>query len=143
MWDSLYDESNQPTYEDIKAFVGSELWDELCVFIEKKYKILPNMEYSKCSAQKGWNVKYKKKGKSICTLYPMKGYFIVLIVIGEKQQTETEIAIPSCTTYIQELYHKTRFLCGGRWLMIEVHDIPIFEDVCKLAQIRANDSSIL
>ncbi|WP_423245054.1 DUF3788 family protein [Heliorestis acidaminivorans] len=26
------------------------------------------MTYSKCSAQPGWNVKYKKSGKSLCTL---------------------------------------------------------------------------
>lgn len=138
MWASLYDDMHQPEFKDIKSFVNNELWDSLCLFIENKYKVMPKMEYSKCSMQKGWNVKYKKGGRSICTLYPMDGYFIVLIVIGAKEQFETEFAIESCSSYVRDLYNKTPFSCGGRWLMIEVKDGEVLEDVFKLIQIRTD-----
>ncbi|KAB2952754.1 DUF3788 family protein [Heliorestis acidaminivorans] len=36
--------------------------------MEEAYQAKPHITYSKCSAQPGWNVKYKKSGKSLCTL---------------------------------------------------------------------------
>jgi hypothetical protein len=84
----------------------------------------------------GWNVKYKKSGKSLCTLYPMDGYFIALIVIGNKEVAETELFLPLCSKYVQELYKKTTFSCGGRWLMVNITDKDILEDVKNLIKIR-------
>lgn len=136
MWSELYNQSSQPTLENINDFVNSELWNELCSFVENTYAVSPKMEYSKCSMQKGWNVKYKKGNKSLCTLYPMDGYFIVLIVIGEKEQIESELIMPTCSAYTQRLFSKTAFSAGGRWLMIEVRERAILEDVLKLIQVR-------
>lgn len=136
MWNELYGQDNQPTLQNINDFVNSELWNELCLFLEDTYAVLPKLEYSKCSMQKGWNVKYKKSSKSLCTLYPMEGYFIVLIVIGEKEQAESEFIMPTCSEYVQELFSKTPYSLGGRWLMLEIKEKPVLEDVLKLIQIR-------
>ncbi|WP_334291177.1 DUF3788 family protein [Alkaliphilus transvaalensis] len=37
---------------------------KLVSHIEDTYKVKPQVEYSKCSALPGWNVKYKKSVKS-------------------------------------------------------------------------------
>lgn len=136
MWCEIYGQDNQPTLQNINDFVNSELWNELCLFLEDTYAVLPKFEYSKCSMQKGWNVKYKKSSKSLCTLYPMEGYFIVLIVIGEKEQAESKFIMPTCSEYVQELFSKTPYSLGGRWLMIEIKERAVLEDVLKLIQIR-------
>ncbi|MCX8132221.1 MAG: DUF3788 domain-containing protein [Clostridia bacterium] len=138
MWSELYSIDNKPTLEGINDFVNSELWKEFCIFLEDNYTVLPRIEYSKCSIQKGWNVKYKKASKSLCTLYPMKGYFIILIVIGEKEQIESELIMPTCTVYVQQLFLETASALGGKWLMIEVRDRDVLEDVLKLIRIRVN-----
>jgi len=137
MWSERYNQSNEPTMANISNFVNNELWDELCKFIETSYACLPRIEYSKCSMQRGWNVKYKKGGKSLCTLYPMEGFFIALVVIGEKEQLEAEFLMTNCSDYIQKLYHNTPFSCGGRWLMIEITKQEILDDVMELIQIRS------
>lgn len=138
MWSELYAINNKPTMENINDFVKGELWNALCTFLEASFALRPNIEYSCCSMQKGWNVKYKKGSKTLCTLYPMNGYFIVLIVIGEKEQTESELVMPTCTRYVQQLFLETGAALGGRWLMIEVRDKAVLEDVLKLVKIRAN-----
>ncbi|MDA7027884.1 DUF3788 domain-containing protein [Bacillus sp. CLL-7-23] len=140
MWDQVFDESCQPTFEDITSYVNHDLWDECHRFIDNHYKISPKLEYSKCSLQKGWNVKYKKSGKSLCTLYPMKGYFIVLVVIGTKEKHEADMIVQTCTPYIQELYKKTPSSHLGQWLMIEVKNRSVLEDVFQLIQIRVKKS---
>lgn len=136
-WNELYAEDNQPDLSDIKRFIKSEAYDELCAFLENKYKVTPMVVYSGCSAQPGWNIKYKKGGKSLCTLYPMDGWFIALVVIGAKEEMSTELTIPTCTEYVRNLFEKTPFSCGGRWLMINVTDKDICNDVKKLVAIRS------
>lgn len=135
-WDTLYTQAIEPTYDQIGNFIGSCLWNDLNTFLNTTYNTGPKKTYSRCSAQRGWNVKYQKSGKSLCTLYPMQGYFIALVVIGTKEETETDLIIPTCSTYIQELYNKTPFSCGGKWLMIEVKDEETLKDIEKLIKIR-------
>ncbi len=136
MWSELYNSNNKPTLENVRDFINNKLWDELCLFVENTYSTLPNLEFSKCSMQKGWNIKYKKSSKSLCTLYPMDGYFIVLIVIGKKELTEANLVIPTCSTYTKNLFLKTPSSYCGKWLMIEVKEKSTLEDVKKLIQLR-------
>jgi hypothetical protein len=137
-WSELFNIDQQPSYEDIKEFIGQgePLWSELLSYIELKYKVQPKMSYSKCSAQPGWNVKYQKSSKSLCMLYPMEGYFIALVVIGSKEEPEAGLALGTFTPYVQNLYRNTSSSCGGRWLMIEVKDKSVLNDVKSLVEIR-------
>lgn len=94
------------------------------------------MGYSKCSAQPGWNIKYQKSGKSLCTLYPMEGYFIALVVIGEKERPQAELLMPALTPYTQEIYHNAGGLNGARWLMLNVTAEDVLQDVKSLIMLR-------
>lgn len=139
-WSLFYGSDRQPDSGDITDFIGkgTPLWTELQTYLEDAYRVPSKMSYSKCSAQPGWNVKYQKSGKSLCTMYPMDGFFIALIVIGTKEEAEVEAAaaLGQFTPYMTELYRRTAFSCGGRWLMIRVTDREILEDVKKLIAIR-------
>lgn len=139
-WSKLFDISSMPSMEDIKCYIGKSrpIWNELISFIEDTYKVSCQMSYSKCSLQPGWNVKYKKSGKSLCTLYPMKDYFIALIVVGVKEDDEAKAAIEAgmITDYVGDLYNKAAFSAGGRWLMIEVRGAEQLSDIETLIKIR-------
>lgn len=143
-WSQLFGSDSIPSNEDIIKFIGlsDHLWNNLVSHIEEKYKVQPKIEYSKCSAQPGWNIKYKKSGKSLCTLYPMPDYFIALVVVGAKEEEEVKMAIESgiFTPYTKELYNKTAFSLGGRWLMIEVKDNAVINDIKALIAIRVSGS---
>lgn len=86
--------------------------------------------------QAGWNVKYKKSGKSLCTLYPMEGYFIALVVVGSHELTEAELLMPLCSDYVQTVFKNTKIGNGQKWLMLEVRDREIMEDVFSLINLR-------
>lgn len=139
-WNELFNEHLTPSSEDMKDFIGAaeENWNDLTQYIENTYEAKPKTEYSRCSMQPGWNVKYKKSGKSLCTLYPMQDYFIALVVIGPKEQDEAEAAMEAgvFSTYVKELYKKTNGSAIGRWLMIEVKDKSILNDIKILMDMR-------
>ena len=135
-WFQRYPKSQQPTLEQISEYIASPLWGELCRWAEKSYQIEPKVEHSTCSGAPGWNVKYKKGGRALCTLYPDEGQFTALITVGAKEAPEAELLLPTCSDYIRELFARTQTMNGARWLMIRVTDAQVLEDVKKLIRLR-------
>ncbi len=135
-WSALYGPDSEPTGEMMRDYIGNPLWDTFHTRLQEQYQVQPSASYSKCAGQPGWNVKYQKGGKSLCTLYPMEGYFIALVVMGAKEEAEAALLMPHATQYVRELYERTPFSCGGRWLMLHVTDEAVLEDVLRLIAIR-------
>ena len=128
------DWNTPPSMEQIADFINNPLWTEFNSRIQSAYQ--PSVEHSRCSLQAGWNIKYKKSGKSLCTLYPMQGYFIALVVVGRRELTEAELLIPVCSDYVQTVFKNTETGNGQKWLMLEVRDRKIMEDVFSLINLR-------
>lgn len=137
-WDNLFGEDTQPTFDQLSEFINNPLWQEINSYLQDTYKVRPRLSYSKCSAQRGWNVKYQKGGKSLCTLYPMAGYFIALVVIGNKEMPDVEVLAGRSSEYTKTLFHNTPFSAGGKWMMINVTDKHILRDVKRLINIRVS-----
>lgn len=135
-WAQQYAKDNRPDLAQISAYVDSPLWQALCGCLEQTYGIAPVVEHSVCSGAPGWNVKYRKSGRALCTLYPAKGYFTCLVSIGSRQAMEAELLLAGCTDYVRALYWQCRPFNGGRWLMIEVTSPEILADVQGLIQTR-------
>lgn len=135
-WNLLYSNVTPPTWEQVTEYIGSPLWAEFNERIQSAYQIKPCMEYSRCSMQAGWNIKYKKGGKSLCTLYPMQGYFIALVVVGSHELMEAELLMPQCSDYVQTVFKNTKTGNGQKWLMLDVRDRGIMDDVFRLINLR-------
>ena len=135
-WSLLYSNAKQPTWEQFVDYVSCPLWTEFNNHLQIAYQIEPSIEYSGCSMQPGWNIKYKKSGKSLCTLYPMSGYFIALVVIGDKEMQEVEFLIPVCSSYVQDVFKNTKSGQGQKWLMLDVRDKETLVDIYNLISLK-------
>lgn len=123
--------------EDFAAYIRNPVFMQFCSEIKKKYQCNEKIEFSRCSLERGWNVKFKKSGKSLCTIYPREGYFTVLVVIGTKVKEAVEAILCDCTPELRELYEKARWCNGQKWLMIDLEDQgEMFADVLRLIEIR-------
>jgi len=140
LWSELFNDGHEPLDNHIKEFVDTPLWDDLANYLQQTYNVQPKLVYSCCSMDKGlwkgWNVKYKKSGKSLCTLYPKQGYFITLVAVGAKESVEAELLIPLCDEYTQEVYNQTKFGAGYKSLAIDVTSENILRDVKNLIALR-------
>lgn len=136
-WHEWYGPDHAPVFEEISSFVDLPLWDEARSAIESGFQVAPRLEYSRCSMQKGWNVKYKKGGRALCTLYPMAGYFLALVVIGQREEQSMPHVLPELNEETQAQYHRTPFSMGGRWLMLRVEDEAALQDLVSLVGLRA------
>ena len=135
-WNVLYSKEKSPSLEQVAEYINNSLWTDFNNRIQSTYRTRPWMEHGRCSMQAGWNIKYKKGGKSLCTLYPMQGYFIVLVVVGSREFTEAEFLMPQCSDYVQTVFKNTKTGNGQKWLMLDVRDREIMDDVFRLINLK-------
>jgi hypothetical protein len=62
------------------------------------------------------------------------------VVIGRKEEEEVKKKMDAglFTTYVKEVYDRTAYSAIGRWLMIEVKDKSVLNDLKHLISIRIN-----
>ncbi|MBU3810691.1 MAG: DUF3788 domain-containing protein [Candidatus Niameybacter stercoravium] len=127
-----------PTIDEMSDYIRNQLFDDFYSEIVKLYKAQPKIEFSKCSWEYGWNIKFKRSGKTLCTVYPRENYFTVLVVIGTKEKVVLEAILSHLSPIIQEVYHQAKEGNGQRWLMINLEDKDkTYTDVLNLINIRA------
>ena len=133
----LSDGSVCPVLEEIGEQIRNPLFGQFCAQVKEQYQCLEKIEYSGCSWEMGWNVKFKKAGKTLCTIYPREGYFTVMIVVGKKEKDAVEAILPDCSETIRDVYNRTKEGNGQRWLMIDLEDRgKTYEDLFRLMDIR-------
>ena len=131
------DKDTRPTLEELAEYVGNPLFPRFCREIKDTYQCRETIEYSRCGLEPGWNVKFKKSGKALCTLYLREGFFTAMVVVGRKEKAAVEALLPSCAPALRELYRETREGNGQRWLMIDLEDEgPLYRDALRLIQLR-------
>ncbi len=133
----LKDINYVPDIHEMSDYIGNPLFNEFCEFMDSEYKALRKIEYSKDVWARGWNIKLRKAGKSLCVIYPKEHYFTVLVVIGKKEKEKVAGILPQLSDEMQKIYHETKEGNGQRWLMIDLHSNDcVYQDTLKLIRIR-------
>ena len=135
-WNECYPRDLRPERAQIDAFIGNPQWSALVAHLEGELGIRPLEEHSRCSGAPGWNLKYRKGGRSLCTVYPRAGYVTCLLSLGAREATEAELIVQSATAYLQTLYRQAKPLNGSRWRMVDVKDDGVLQDVIRLIDLR-------
>jgi len=138
-WNELYSREHEPSQAQVKEHIKTSLFDDLDSYLRQSCNVRPKLAYSGCSMDqgiwKGWNVKYNKRGKALCTLYPKHGYLLLLIPIGTREMKEAQLLMPLCTQYTQELFRRSGS-SDRKSLGFEVRDENVLRDVISLIGIR-------
>ena len=138
--DLILDASHTPTYEEISNYMNGpaqSLWHDINAFIQERYKASPRIAYSKCSAKPGWNVKYQKSGKSLCTLYPEEEGFVALVVILLDMVPIIEAMSSELEAEILNTIKTAKPFNGTLWLMIPVNKKRVLDNIKQLLLLKA------
>ena len=133
----MIDKTHKPTEEEILSFIGEhakEAWLEIKQFIEKHYDIEPETLYY--GTKYGWTIRYRKGGKTLCSLFPEKDGFTILITLGKKESEKVLSLFDELSSKTQKLLRNTKQLHDGRWLWIRLLAKSDTDDVKKLLQIK-------
>ena len=139
----LMDKKYHPSLEEISEYIGCPMFLRFCSELKETYKCSEQIEFSSCSMERGWNIKFKKSGKSLCTIYPRESYFTVMVVVGRKEKAFVEAILEECTPQLREIYHQTKDGNGQRWLMLDLEDCEaMYQDILRLIAIRRGGSIV-
>ena len=133
----ITDKSYQPTPDELGEYIGNPLFERLRADVQEACQALLSVEYSGDKQLLGWNLRFRKGGRSLCRLYPRPGYFTLLVVIGRKEKERAEALLPSLCPAMQAVYAAALAGMGLRWLLIDLHAAgDLYEDVLKLIRLR-------
>jgi hypothetical protein len=135
----IFDKTYEPSFKELTSYVkgdSNKRWMNLANYIETNFKSSPKLFYSRCSAKPGWNAKYKKSSKALCTLYPGNDYFTALVVLNETDMEWFKGMRDEYSKYILSLYDNCNLFNGTKWLMVDITDDKILEDVKKLIKLK-------
>lgn len=132
----LLDPAREPSWNELRAQVASPLWDALCAELSEAFGVRPLLQYSRCSLAPGWNVKYRKSGRALCTLYPRPGGFSCMVCVGSREAPAAETFLACSDGPARELYRNAAPLNGTRWLMLEIDGEPALRDALELIRLR-------
>jgi len=128
------DKDYQPTETAVLAALGAKqpLWKDLTQFISNNYPIPGEWNFG--GKNYGWNLWYRKSGKTLVTLYPQDGYFVAQIVLG-KAQVEQALTL-KLGKNVGTVLAETPQLHDGRWLFIKVKTQRDVKDIQQLLQVK-------
>ena len=126
-----------PTPETLEALTGKELydlWTSLHQLIEQKY----NMEQMWNHGGKKWTYeyKYRRGGKTLCALYAKEQTIGFMVIVGKDERTKFESMREMFSNAAQKIYDETTTFHDGKWLMFELKDTSLFNDIERLLSIK-------
>lgn len=130
------DGTHFPVEREITDFMGEPAtgaWVKLRWFLKENYDIVPEMMFDK---KHGWNVRYRKSGKTLITLTPERGAVRVLIVLGREESAKALSMRRELSPKMYDLIENTKQLHDGRWLWIRLFQTKDAEDVVKLLPLK-------
>lgn len=135
-YERLLDKAHQPTEAEILETIGqTAAWLDLRQYIETRYgDWTPELKFF--AKRYGWTIRYRKSGKTLCYLFPERGAFSVLIVLGKKEAEKALAMAEEFGPDARAVLEDTEQLHDGRWLWIRVLDTDDAEDVKRLLRAK-------
>lgn len=111
-----------------------EVWTRLCAAIEEKY----DMERLWSRGGKAWayEYKYRRGGKTLCSLYAKKGCIGFMVIFGKEERAKFEAERKNYSEQVQRVYDEAKTYHDGKWLMFEPADCSMFDDFVRLLAIK-------
>lgn len=126
-----------PTPETLENLIGKErydIWSSLCQLIEQKY----NMEQLWNHGGKAWKYeyKYRRGGKTLCALYAREQTFGFMVILGKDERAKFESQRALFSNETLKIYDEATTFHDGKWIMFELKDTSLFNDMERLLSIK-------
>ena len=131
------DKESAPTQGAVNAALGAKAlkaWRSIVSYLDEAYGIEPALEFGGRSY--GWCFRYRKGGRTLCTLYPEKGSFTVLVVLGGKDLEKLKPDLATLSKSLQDLIENTHRYPEGKWCWIRMPGAAKLNDLKRLFALK-------
>ena len=112
----------------------TQVWQELCAAIEAEYDT--DRLWGKGFGRWTYEYKYRRGGKTLCTLYAGEDAVCLLVTLGKAEREKFDACRESFSERIQEIYDSTQNYHDGKWLWIELQDSSLNGELVELLHVK-------
>ncbi len=136
-YERMLDAGSRPTEKKIRETLGirvAKCWKEMRTFLKMNYDFKPELVFY--GRNYGWCYRYRRKGKTLCVLFPEIKAFTVLVVFGKTEiaQFQEHPAVYNKDT--KEIFKNAYQYHDGKWLYKRVLNKSDVKDVKALIRIK-------
>lgn len=123
--------------EELEKLVGIDkvnIFYDIVDAITKLY----DMEQLWNNGGKKWTYEYKfrKSGKTLCAFYFKENVLGLMIIFGRAERNKVEEIRNELSSDVLETYDNAQIFHDGKWVMFNIADYSIIEDIKKLLFIK-------
>lgn len=123
--------------EELENLIGV---DKVLIFyhIVDILTLLYDMEQTWNNGGKKWNYEYKfrKSGKTLCAFYFKKNSLGLMLIFGKQERDKVENIRNELSNAVLEAYDHAQIFHDGKWVMFNIVDYSMLEDLKKLLFIK-------
>lgn len=119
------------SFEELSPRLGASVsaWTKLMNHLRTRYAM------DECFDGKD-ELKFRRSGKTLVTLYLHDGYFSVMLIFGRKERETFEAMEDDFPRRIVEVYHASHTYHDGKWMMFDVHDDHDLDGLTRMLAIK-------
>lgn len=140
----LLDEKAMPSEKEMEKSIGVATlpkWKELRSFLSANYDFTPELVYY--GSKYGWCYRYRRKGKTLCVLFPEKGAFTLLVVLGKNEVGKVNTNLSNFNKNTQKVFTDAHQYHDGKWIYKRVHRQSDVKDAQKLISIKKRHRELI
>ncbi|MDE6471517.1 MAG: DUF3788 domain-containing protein [Clostridia bacterium] len=123
--------------EELERLVGI---DKVNIFFDivDTITLLYDMEQVWNNGGKKWTYEYKfrKSGKTLCAFYFKENTLGFMIIFGKDERTKVDEIRNELSIAVLDVYDNTQTYHDGKWVMLNLTDYSLLEDIKKLLFIK-------
>lgn len=111
-------------------------FDKLISYIGAHYVMEEMWKEGKPKSNYRNELKYRRGGKTLVTIYIREDFFKVCVVLGRAEREKFEQARDTFSECMKRIYDGTETLHDGKWLGVDVRDETPVDDIIRLLQLK-------
>lgn len=127
----------KPTQDEIRDILGEDafaVWQAIRYFILDHY--IMDLSWDEGGKYGVYECKFRKSGKTLCTLYIKDNELVALIIFGKGERDKFEAERRDFSPQLQQIYDAAKTYHDGKWMYIKLRDPHLVPDITRMLCIK-------
>jgi len=140
---------DQNAKKELESLIGIEklsIFNTLYNHIKDTYEVeskFKELKYVNKQWPANYEIKFTKGSKTFCGFYFGENRLGLLIIFGKEERTKVESLKNELSTKAYKIYDKEDIYHDGKWVMFELEDLSLVNDIQKLLTIKRKPNKLV